>query len=171
MRRHPLTNLISLWYFLSTETGVFLILKNYFSLCTLQSDDNTTTMQSFENSVGSTGETTDHQMEIPRIKSDISHFTGDHTAVANLNIDRLTKSPCPTVSPIAAIHNRNDADEKWWQAQYGFYLELNRKQQFKMKKMISELQLEFEYENLENGNHEIIPESRESGVANADPLR
>lgn len=149
---------------------MFLVDKNYCFLCILQTDDNTTTMQSFENSVGSIGETTDHQMEIPRIKSEINHFTNEHMPAASSNIDHLKKSLHPSVSTIAAVHDRNDADEKWWQAQYGFYLQLNRKQQFKMKKMISELQLEFEYENLENGNHEIISERRETGVANADPL-
>lgn len=110
-----------------------------------------------ENSLWPKLENTDRQIEPAPEKSKTNDVS---IAVAN--------------SANAATQNRTndvtDADEKWWQAQFGFYLKMTKKQQFKMKKMVSDMQLEFECESLENAEQETIPKSVAAKVDVDDPL-
>lgn len=62
-----------------------------------------------------------------------------------------------------------DADEKWWIAQYALYLKLNRSQKLQMKKTISELQLKFEYDNIQT-EPEIAWKRNSTIDDHADPL-
>lgn len=104
-------------------------------------------------------------------KRKTNDFSSVSISVANSSTERPALNSNSVGSTSASMHKQNtdmknisNADEKWWQAQYGFYLKLNRKQQFKMKKMISDLQLEFEYENLEDAEQEPIANRSEQNV-------
>lgn len=86
------------------------------------------------------------------------------------NTNSIVSTSVVTQNPIISndTTSRMTADEKWWQAQYGFYLKLNKKQQLKMKKLIFEMQLEFELENLEASTPKTIPKSEEIIVEDSD---
>lgn len=130
--------------------------------------------------VGSLEEHPDQLLEPLPKKKKTNDFSRVSISVANSSTERPAINSNSVGSTSASIQKQNigvknisNADEKWWQAQYGFYLKLNRKQQFKMKKMISDLQLEFEYENLENAEQEPIAKSEQNVRTNTrvdDPL-
>lgn len=127
-------------------------------------------------------ETPKQMIETPAKKRRATESNNVSISAANSSTDnRVTNTNSIVSTSVVTQHSNisNDttskmtADEKWWQAQYGFYLKLNKKQQIKMKKLIFEMQLEFELENLEASMPKTIPKSEEIIVEDSeddDPL-
>lgn len=98
--------------------------------------------------------------------ADYGDFSNGSTSETrgHFNLDRRKRAKKPV-----------DADEKWWIAQYALYTKLNKAQKFEMKKTISELQLKFEFQNLQNDETEIeLKADQHSGddsPSDDDPLQ